>query len=306
MKTPEISVVMGVYNGAGNLAATLESILTQDGCDFEFIVVNDGSTDSSGRILDDWAARDNRLRVIHQENTGLTKALIRGCAAARGDFIARQDAGDISLPGRLLRQSEYLRSRQDVVLVACSVSFLGPLGEKLYDAVQIPGELEKGLSCLDVRKIKGPPHHGGTMFRRDAYFLVGGYRSVFVVAQDIDLWLRLSECGRCMAMEEILYQAKWEAGSISSRRRTEQFRVGTLAIECAKRRRCGLDDFELLQAYKPRISTGKQPHFEKARFYYFIASLLRQSDPVRAKHYYRQAVREYPFFLKAIIRSIWV
>ena len=90
---PEVSVVMSVYNGASHLFATLDSILSQEGVKFEFIVVNDGSSDKTGRILNDYAQRDSRLRIIHQENTGLTRALIRGCDAARGEFIARQDAG---------------------------------------------------------------------------------------------------------------------------------------------------------------------------------------------------------------------
>src|SRR5438445_3821400 len=88
---PEVSVVMGVYNGASHLAATLDSILSQDGVELEFIVVNDGSTDESAEILNCYASRDSRVRVIHQDRAGLTRALISGCDAARGEFIARQD-----------------------------------------------------------------------------------------------------------------------------------------------------------------------------------------------------------------------
>src|SRR5262249_52832345 len=111
MKTyPEVSVVMSVYNGASHLAATLDSVLSQEGVELEFIVVNDGSTDKAGEILDDYARRDGRVRVIHQQHTGLTYALIRGCAAATGEFIARQDAGDVSLAGRLALQSGVFRN----------------------------------------------------------------------------------------------------------------------------------------------------------------------------------------------------
>ena len=106
---PEVSVVMSVYNGASHLAATLDSILSQEGVELEFIVVNDGSSDKSGQILNDYAQRDSRLRIIHQENTGLTRALIRGCDAARGEFIARQDAGDISLPGPIEKPSSGIK-----------------------------------------------------------------------------------------------------------------------------------------------------------------------------------------------------
>ena len=129
---PEVSVVMSVYNGASHLAATLDSILSQEGVELEFIVVNDGSSDKSGQILNDYAQRDSRLRIIHQENTGLTRALIRGCDAARGEFIARQDAGDISLPGRLKSQVAVLRDREDCVFVSCWTDVVGPKGEFLY------------------------------------------------------------------------------------------------------------------------------------------------------------------------------
>src|SRR5436309_15870209 len=88
---PEVSVVMSVYNGASQLAATLDSILSQEGVELEFIVVNDGSRDKSGQILNEYAQRDSRLRIIHKENTGLTRALIRVCDAARGEVMAGQD-----------------------------------------------------------------------------------------------------------------------------------------------------------------------------------------------------------------------
>ena len=107
----EISVVMSVHNGGSDLADTMNSILSQERVQLEFIVVNDGSTDQTGQILDEYMRRDNRVRVIHQENTGLTRALIRGCAAATGEFIARQDAGDRSLPGRLRLQADTLAAK---------------------------------------------------------------------------------------------------------------------------------------------------------------------------------------------------
>src|SRR3569623_742811 len=108
MRDPQVSVVMGVYNGAAALPATMRSVLDQEGCALEIIVVDDGSSDDTPRLLDEWAARDARLRVIHQANTGLTGALIRGCGEVRGEFIARQDCGDRSLPGRLRSQAALL------------------------------------------------------------------------------------------------------------------------------------------------------------------------------------------------------
>src|SRR5438128_1485891 len=108
MCLPVVSVVTSVYNGERYLLPSLESVLGQQGVDLELVVVNDGSTDRTGQILDDLASRDNRLRVLHQTNRGLTEALARGCSEARGRYIARHDADDLSLPGRLRRQQRLL------------------------------------------------------------------------------------------------------------------------------------------------------------------------------------------------------
>lgn len=89
MKAPEISVVMSVYNNADTLSSALNSVLSQEGVLLEFIVINDGSTDESGRILDEAAARDPRLKVAHKKNEGLTRALMDGCALASAPWIAR-------------------------------------------------------------------------------------------------------------------------------------------------------------------------------------------------------------------------
>ena len=116
--SPNISVVMGVYNGAANLRDTVQSVLSQEGVDLEFVIVDDGSTDSTPVLLEEVARTDRRVRVARQSNLGLTRALIRGCAEARGEFIARQDCGDLSLPGRLLTQIRTMESHPDATLMS--------------------------------------------------------------------------------------------------------------------------------------------------------------------------------------------
>src|SRR6266496_3005617 len=111
--SPDVSVVMSVYNGADHLRETIDSILAQEGVAFELIVVNDGSTDQSAKILEEYASRDKRVRVFQQENQGLTRSLIRGCSEARGKYIARQDAGDVSLTDRLVKQMNCLVASVD-------------------------------------------------------------------------------------------------------------------------------------------------------------------------------------------------
>jgi glycosyltransferase involved in cell wall biosynthesis len=301
----EVSVVMGVYNGANTLAATLGSVLGQQDCRFEFIAVDDGSTDATPAILDEWATRDARLRVIHQANTGLTIALARGCAQARGDYIARQDCGDVSLPGRLALQQRFLDRHPDVVMVACAVRFVGPGNEFLFETARDGRELHDGLGKLDVHEVRGPPHHGGTMFARAAYLKAGGYRSDFPVAQDIDLWLRLRELGPCLGMGQVGYEAKLEAASISGRRRDEQFQFAALAIECARARSRGEDEVAILGAPRtraPRVAQNRQ--LERARFFYFIASCLRKNDTAAARRYYWKAFKEHPLLVKGLFRYL--
>jgi len=301
---PSVSVVMSVFNGGKRLSETLDSVLCQAGCDFEFIVVNDGSTDSTPMLLDEYARIYPMLHVIHQPNSGLTNALILGCTEARGKYIARQDAGDISLPGRLAMQAGFLDEHPDAVMTACAVQMSGPVGEPLQVISKTMRILDAGIRQLDIKLIHGP-QHGATMFRTEIYKSVGGYRQPFVVAQDIDLWLRMSERGLCLGMPDLLYEARIEVGSISSRRRVEQMRLGGLAIACAKRRRGGDNEENLLKTYIPAaVKAGPAGRHERAKFHYFIASCLRENNHSGAKRYYRQALKDNPFHLKALFRLI--
>ena len=301
----DVSVVMSVFNGATTLRETLDSVLHQEDCRFEFIVINDGSTDESGAILDERAVHDPRLRIIHQHNTGLTRALILGCGLATGEFLARQDCGDISLPGRLSLQCEFLRVNSGAVMTSCSVDFFGPEGEPLFTNCSPGSQLHERLSRLDARQVRGPPHHGSTMFRRSAYVQVGGYRAAFVVAQDLDLWLRLHEIGLCLGQDEVRYRARLEAGSISAARRDDQLKLTELAVDCARQRRAGGDDVTLLASRAPRPPIRrKNKRLEHARFYHFIGSCLRERDPVAARRYFLKAFRSHPLMLKSLIRYI--
>lgn len=302
VEKPEVSVVMSVYNGAGSLPATLQSVLSQQGCHFEFIVVNDGSSDESGRILDAWAARDARLRVIHQTNTGLTRALIRGCAEARGEFIARQDCGDVSLPGRLAAQVKCLRAAPAAVACSCHTGFVGPADEWLYDQTIDEARLNAGLIGAD-RRLHGPSHHGSVMMRSKAYRDVGGYRAAFYFAQDLDLWTRLAEVGPFKVVGECLYQARLEPQSISGTQTREQNRLADLIALATQARRSGKTERDILSAaasIRPVKHAGKDVRV--ARGNYFIGSCLAQRDPSAAVTYFRKALDHDPWHWRARLR----
>ena len=293
---PHISVVMGVFNGAARLARTMDSLLSQEGVSFEVIAIDDGSTDETGAILDDYAAKDRRVIVLHVDRCGLTRALIAGCARARGEYIARQDCGDVSPPGRLARQAAFLRDNPTIAMVSVGTRFFTPCGAPLYEISQTTDELQAGLRGQTLQTIGGPSHHGATMFRKSAYDAVGGYRSPFRVAQDLDLWLRLAETASCAAIPELLYEASFESGAIGHLRREEQLQTARVILDCAARRGRGESDAPALEAWQkgvahttPQIAHPGKAH--DARLHYFLAGLLRTRDPALARRYYRQSLR---------------
>jgi len=295
---PLVSVVMAVFNGGARLGATLDSLLEQQGCDFEIIVVDDGSTDDTASILARYAARDERVRVFRRDNAGLTLSLIFGCAQAIGEYIARQDADDLSLPDRLHVQSSYLLAHPEVVIVASAVRFVAPEGEWLH-SVTPPASIS---IQLDIDRIRAPPLVGA-MFRRDAYLRCGGFQKEMVVAQDVDLWLRLEEVGACHGIADLHYEGRMTLGGITSRRRHTQMAATRLAISCALARRAGKTDSALLQsAAFPARSTGGTPRLARARFNYFIACCLRRNDRAASRRYLRRVLHDNPFHVKALYR----
>ncbi len=309
MSAPMVSVVMSVYNGEASLARTMDSVLAQEGVDFEFIVVNDGSTDGSGQLLDNYAQRDTRVRVIHQQNTGLTRALIRGCAEARGEFIARQDCGDVSLPGRFAAQATLLAERNDVVLTSCAVRTVAPCGALMFVSVREGDTLHHGLTADSIEGLIGPPHHGATMFRRSAYFACGQYNPEYVVAQDLDLWLRIVRHGRAYGSGNVGYEAEFSPRGISGQRRAEQVRMKLRAFREA-RVRAGLDIAQPTRAEaEVQGNRGKLPSRETnadAAAAYFIGScLLDRRDYRAARPYLRAAAQSCPMDLRARLKLWW-
>jgi glycosyltransferase involved in cell wall biosynthesis len=124
---------MSTYNDSAHLAESIESVLCQDSPDFEFIIVDDGSSDSrTAEILTRYSTLDPRIRVITKPNQGLTRALVDGCAAARGEYIARIDVGDTMAPHRLRHQSEVLDRHTGVAFVSGWTEFCGPKWEHLW------------------------------------------------------------------------------------------------------------------------------------------------------------------------------
>jgi glycosyltransferase involved in cell wall biosynthesis len=302
---PQVSVVMSVYNGADCLGESIASVLTQEGVELELIVVDDGSTDDSAVLIKRLADHDSRVRFIQQHNQGLTLALIHGCAQASGKYIARQDAGDMFLPGKLMKQIAVLEAHPAAALVSCGTRIVGPGGETLYELRSDDWDATERLLTLDAKQLRGPFGHGSVVFRRSLYEQVGGYRAQFYLSQDLDLWIRLGERGKFLIAPDILFQAIFSPASISGDLRSVQIAIATLILECARLRRAGLDEEAALKrAGAIRPERSKPSNANRARALYFIGQCLRKRDDPRAAEYFRKALRANPLHLKSAVRLL--
>ncbi len=307
--TPHVSVVMCVYNGGTTLRETVQSVLSQDGVELELIVIDDGSTDETGKILEDIILSDTRVRVLRQDNMGLTIGLIRGCEMARGRYIARQDVGDLSLGGRLRTQQRALDSDEDLSFVSCWTQVCGPEKEYLSSskgvgAAPTPTRIISESARYGI--VAGPSHHGSVMFRKDRYLQVGGYRPQFYFGQDWDLWFRLGEIGKFQMIEVVLYQACVMPDSLSGRYRNEQQAIAVLSRQMMLRRGRGQPEDDLLQqAQRIRpTDSGPMPASRKAEGLYFIGEQLRRNGDQRAMLYLLEALKAYPVFPKVWLRLL--
>jgi glycosyltransferase involved in cell wall biosynthesis len=302
---PDISVVMSVYNGADKLRETMDSVLSQEGISLEFIIIDDGSMDGSDVILDHYGRHDARVRIVHQKNQGLTRALITGCEMARGKYIARQDAGDISLPNRLCQQKAVLDQHEDCAFVSCWTNMIGPTGEYLFTS-KGKGRASSPIRILSKRGekwvvLEGPTHHGSVMFPREAYVRAGGYRAAFYYAQDWDLWYRLAALGTFAMIGQCLYQGCITPNSISSLNGDRQAAYVRLSYKAVALRLSGHSDAGVVQEAGRLVP--RNPHAirrsDRGWAMYFIGKCLVKNNNPRAISYFLNAIYLAPFLFRA-------
>jgi cellulose synthase/poly-beta-1,6-N-acetylglucosamine synthase-like glycosyltransferase len=289
---PLVSVVMGVYNGAAYLSQAVDSVLAQDGVDFEFVIVDDGSTDATPALLRRYAAGDQKIRAFRQDNLGLTRALIRGCSAAQGAYIARQDSDDISMPGRLAKLAALFDAQPETALAFSWVRRIGPAGEPLEEIRPTGGSAE--ITARFRQECRGIPAHGSTMFRRSAYERAGGYRPEFYYAQDADLWLRLAACGGLGCVPECLYELRVVPESISAVHRDLQAAFAQAALRCHRVRAAGADESLVLQEVESlrqvARSNRERPPSRRSRAVAFTligGGLAARQDPRALSYFWR-------------------
>jgi glycosyltransferase involved in cell wall biosynthesis len=199
MSIPKVTVLMSVYNGKVFLPAAISSILNQTFPDFEFLIINDGSSEPVDLVIESF--RDERIRLHKHENMGLTRSLNRGLDLARGEYVARMDADDVSLPSRLEAQANALDGDKNLDLVG-----------SFFDVIDADGKLieSKELITDDVYRLwrlqfHNNYGHGTMMMRKRSVIRAGKYDEALQFAQDYDLWSRMSTKGNTRIIPEPLY-----------------------------------------------------------------------------------------------------
>ena len=222
-RAPDISVVMPVFNADRFLRAAIESVLAQTFQAFEFLIYDDGSTDHSIDIVREYALRDPRIRFFPMKHAGYVTWLNAGLQEAAGEFVARMDADDLSLPMRFETQRAFLRKHVDVVVVGSDYLSIDDEGEALGIA-RHETKHEQMLAQLLAGGF-GVIAHPTCMMRRAAALRVGGYTKQYETTEDLDMWLRLAEVGRLANLPQILFQYRHHAESVcySLAHRQEQF-----------------------------------------------------------------------------------
>lgn len=209
---------MSVYSGERYLRDSVESILNQSFSDFEFIIVDDGSTDSSSEILESYAAQDERLRLLRNaSNLGLTRSLNKGLELACGEYVARQDADDISLPERFMSQVRFLGEHPEIGVVGSWITNIDETGQR--DVCKTPTSSALiGWTLLFSNCMA----HPSIMFRRSLVRDGVFYRPEITYGQDYDLWARISSKTKLANLPECLVFRRKHQRAISTRHDQEQ------------------------------------------------------------------------------------
>jgi len=283
MNKPKVSVIMSVYNGERYLLEAIDSIINQTFEDFEFIIINDGSTDGTKEIVESYD--DERIMLIEQANMGLTKSLNRGLRLANGEYIARMDADDISHPERLHRQVSFLEQNKDIGLIGTDLLVINENGKLLYKINLPPDNPTIKQNMLKCNQFG----HGSVMFRKECIDKVGFYREEVGPAEDYDLWLRIADEYDIANISEPLYQWRFHNKQVSAVSGIYHMKCALFAVELAKERnqfgkdrlqnltgreRDEVTDFSLAKTRSPSRK-------ELIRFNYSLASYLYHTIGLR-------------------------
>lgn len=253
---PKVSILMPVYNGAAYLRPAIDCLLKQTFSDFELIIVNDGSTDNTQEVIDSYD--DVRIVCLAQENQGVARSLNNGLKIARGKYVRRHDADDVSLPDSLEKQVAFLEAHPEYVMVTSQAAFMTFRGMKAHKFRMPHNRYFEGKAWKDVTYDDFDPGHatpivhGTAFYKRQEVMDVGAYRPEFVVGEDNDLWIRLLEKNKIAVLNVCNYFVRLHPGSATQRHAAKIMHFRKLIVAYSEQRReMGSDPIMRGEAIEP-------------------------------------------------------
>ncbi|MBA7643492.1 Undecaprenyl-phosphate 4-deoxy-4-formamido-L-arabinose transferase [subsurface metagenome] len=244
-QTTKISVLTCCYNAENFIEEAIESILHQSYEEFEYVLVNDGSTDNTLSILKRYVSKDKQIVLIEKKNTGLTDSLNVGFGQAKGEWIARLDADDVAMPERLSNQLNFVQDNDGVVLLGGGCIEVDKNGTATKKHVY-PQEQKALMNRLENGKAFFP--HSSAFFNKARVMELGGYNPKFTRSQDRDLWLRIGETARiaCLQIPVVKLRKHFQMISNTNQGRLQSV-MGLCASICHFRRKAGLSDLSQME-----------------------------------------------------------
>jgi len=290
----KVSVVMSCYNAEKYLREAIDSILNQTFRNFEFVIINDGSTDNSNEIICSY--QDPRIKLLHHENRGLQASLNRGINSSKGEYIARMDADDISEPSRLEEQNRYLDKNPECVLVGTS-GFIIDIDGQVLGRLQKPSDQD--AIHKELQSGSSPFIHGSVMFRKEVASCCGLYNEQMVEVEDWDLWRRMINLGKMTNIAINLYQYRLSPEAITTITRKNQKRKNTILRKVVLTGAIQREDELQLRLLKKNLSSRRK----LALYHLRVGKTLIEAnwDPVPARRHIWRALRCDPFNIIAWI-----
>lgn len=247
---PKVSVLISVYNGEKYITKSIESVLNENFDDYEVIIVDDGSTDNTKKILSNYK-NNKKIKVFHKENTGIPDSLNFGLKHCNGEYIARLDCDDIMVTGRLKKQVEFLDKHKEIGLLGTNAKIINSNGEKV-DEINL-GELKHSQIVERFTKRESFFPHSSWMVRKNIYEKLGGYDKFFYKAQDYDFVLRCINICKTHCLSEQLVELRKDETSHSFDHKFDQFKLATVALilyyqRIGKLKDLNMDKEEILKA----------------------------------------------------------
>lgn len=304
---PAVTVLMPAYNAGKYIAEAIDSILQQTFTNFEFLIIDDGSTDDTLSIVQRY--RDARIRLVSRPNKGLIASLNEGLQLAAAPLVARFDADDVCLPERLSVQLQFLQEHPDYVLVAADVIYMDEAGLPLT-RINPAGYTYEEIKANIYRKC--PFLHPTVTFRKEAVLEAGGYPPNAVTFEDHLLWTKLLSKGKMCNLNRVLLHVRLNPASVTIDERWRGKEFIELRLRSLQNGYVGEQDAIRLREI---IASQNTPGYKLASYHAMIGKkyLWDNPKPGRARAHLAQAIRAYPqsaepyfLWLMSFLPSVWV